>query len=287
MARDNQHVTAALTAAAATIGAGLLLVFTLSTFSNAHNQTASNPPPASEAQPLEPQESHTPSSPPSVATQATPVETMSSPSATPRPKQTIPKLTDLLAKVDTVPKRIRPGGYDRSCSPGSRCVFGEPWTDNNRTTFGRNGCDTRNDVLGRSLKNIVFKPGTNNCTVLSGNLVDPYTGKPIAFERGWGKSNAIEIDHLIPLAAAWDMGASRWDQQRRIDFANDVELVLIAVDGPTNQAKSDSTPAAWLPPNKSFRCEYGIRYVQASISWDLPITEADHQILTKIAATCD
>lgn len=258
----------------AVLGALLLSVFMAATLMHARSLEAkelANPEPQSAVP----------------ATNVPSANSIETPQASSTPETALGTLTKLLSRVEIVPNRVHAGGYDRSCSPGAACVFGEAWTDNNRTKFGRNGCDTRNDVLGRSLTNITFKPGTNNCTVLTGTLNDPYTGKTINFERGWNTSNAIEIDHLIPLAAAWDMGASNWSKQRRVDFANDVELVLITVDGPTNQAKSDRPPASWLPPNESFRCEYAERYLSASIAWNLPITAADHHTLSTLATTCD
>ncbi|MFP5371209.1 MAG: hypothetical protein ACLGI3_10745, partial [Actinomycetes bacterium] len=76
-----------------------------------------------------------------------------------------------LAAVETKGRAPRTG-YDRD-------LFGSGWGDPDR-----NGCDTRNDVLARDLTAEVFKPGTRNCVVLTGALVDPYSGRAIAFQRG-------------------------------------------------------------------------------------------------------
>ena len=45
--------------------------------------------------------------------------------------------------------------------------------------------------------------------------------------------------HVYPLARAWKMGASTWTVDKRIQFANDIDRNLMAVDGPTNGKKSD------------------------------------------------
>ena len=63
-------------------------------------------------------------------------------------------------------------GYDRA-------RFGQAWLD-----ADRNGCDTRNDVLRRDLREVVLDARTNGCVVLSGVLEDPYTGARVDFERG-------------------------------------------------------------------------------------------------------
>ena len=40
--------------------------------------------------------------------------------------------------------------------------------------------------------------------------------------------------HVYPLARAWKMGASKWTVDQRIQFANDIDRNLMAVDGSTN-----------------------------------------------------
>jgi hypothetical protein len=69
-------------------------------------------------------------------------------------------------------------------------------------------------------------------------LHDPYTGQTIRFRGGVGTLLAVQIDHVVALADAWRTGASRWTANKRLRYANDL-VVLLAVDGPTNGAKSD------------------------------------------------
>lgn len=223
---------------------------------------------------------------PSPAAAETPAPASPQASPSPAPLTLGDKLSHLLGEVAVIPERPNPPGYDRDCSPGSGCVFGTEWNDATDAPDSRNGCDTRNDVLRRDLVDTTIDPGTNGCVVRRGVLHDPYTGRRIQFERGWGSSLAVQIDHLIPLAAAWDLGAWQWSPARRATFANDTKYELLAVDGPTNMAKVDGTPASWLPPNKAFRCEYGVRYIEASLYWQLPITAADAEVLTHVARTC-
>lgn len=134
-------------------------------------------------------------------------------------------------------------GYDRD-------LFGQAWTDDVTVEGGHNGCDTRNDILGRDLEQIVFKPGTRDCAVQTGTLRDPYTGNTIAFVRGEGTSNAVQIDHVVALSDAWQKGAQQLDTATRVNFANDPRN-LKAVDGPTNQQKSDGDAATWLPRTRA------------------------------------
>ena len=91
----------------------------------------------------------------------------------------------------------------------TREQFGPAWAD-----VDRNGCDTRNDMLKRDLDGETFKPRTHDCVVLTGTLNDPYTGKTIAFTRGQGTSEAVQIDHVIALSDAWQKGAQQLSPRR-------------------------------------------------------------------------
>lgn len=162
----------------------------------------------------------------------------------------------------------------------TREQFGPAWAD-----IDRNGCDQRNDVLKRDMTREKFKPGTHDCVVLSGSLTDPYTGKKIAFTRGQGTSEAVQIDHVIALSNAWQTGAQQLDEATRKSLGND-PLNLMAVDGPTNQSKGDSDAATWLPPVKSYRCTYVARQVAVKKKYHLWVTQGEHDAITTILAGC-
>ena len=189
----------------------------------------------------------------------------------------------LLARVQVIAKRPFPGGYQRSCKPGDGCVFGAAWSDATTAPDSHNGCDTRNDVLREQLKKVTFKPGTHDCLVTSGTLEDPYSGETVAFTKA--KSGDVQIDHVYPLAAAWDFGAAAWPMPKRMQFANDTKFNLLAVKGDENQAKGDSTPSKWLP-EAAYRCFYAAKYLTVAIQYGLPIGAEDHTTLKRVAATC-
>ena len=163
-------------------------------------------------------------------------------------------------------------GYDRE-------AFGEAWAD-----VDRNGCDTRNDVLRRDLVDVVLDPESNDCVVLRGTLADPYTGTTIDFERG-PRSADVQIDHVVPLADAWQKGAKRWSEEKRAQFAND-PANLLAVDGSTNQSKGAGDAATWLPPNKGYRCAYALRQATVKAAYGVWVTTAEHEALTRAVNRC-
>ncbi|SFU16590.1 DUF1524 domain-containing protein [Arthrobacter sp. ov118] len=162
----------------------------------------------------------------------------------------------------------------------SRDQFGPAWAD-----ADHNGCDTRNDMLRRDLKTIALKPGTRDCVVLSGVLNDPYTAATISFLRGNATSTAVQIDHVVALSDAWQKGAQRLSAAQRLSFAND-PLNLLAVDGPANMSKSDGDAATWLPPNKSYRCDYVARQISVKSSYGLWVTQAEHDAMVRVLSDC-
>ncbi len=92
----------------------------------------------------------------------------------------------------------------------------------------------------------------------------------VAFTRGEKTGAAVQIDHIVPLALAWDLGARFWSDDMRLRFAND-PANLIAVAGEANQDKGDHEPATWMPPNTAFRCQYAIQFIAVLRGYALPI----------------
>ncbi|MDR6621082.1 hypothetical protein [Sinomonas atrocyanea] len=99
--------------------------------------------------------------------------------------------TEAAALLETIPVKGRAPktAYDRS-------QFGPAWLDTDD-----NGCDTHNEMLNRDLTVIVYVSSVP-CTVASGTLADPYTATTIAFLRGVGTSDAVQIDHVVALSDA-------------------------------------------------------------------------------------
>jgi hypothetical protein len=190
------------------------------------------------------------------------------------PGSAAPPPGDAVAALDSIPVKGRAPktGY-------SRDEFGNAWAD-----VDRNGCDTRNDILGRDLTVMEYKPGTDGCVVLRGTLLDPYSGRTLEFERG-PRSAEVQIDHVVALSNAWQTGAQGWSEARRKQFAND-PLNLLAVDGRLNQSKGAGDAATWLPPRRSYRCAYASRQAAVKARYDLWVTRAERDALQRLLAAC-
>jgi hypothetical protein len=160
-------------------------------------------------------------------------------------------------------------GYSRAQFPH--------WSD-----LDRNGCDARNDVLKRDLTEVLFKAGTQDCKVISGLLLDPFSNKVLTFSSA---KSAVDIDHLVALSNAWQTGAAYFDKSKRSQIAND-PINLLAVDARLNRQKGDGDAATWLPPNKSFRCEYVSRQVAVKAKYQLWVTPPEKEAIIRVLDQC-
>jgi hypothetical protein len=186
---------------------------------------------------------------------------------------------DVLAGVAEIPIRVRGNDYRRA-------AFGAAWSDDNPAPGGHNGCDTRNDILDRDLVDKTYV-SLNRCpsAVATGTLHDPYTNDSVTFVRGNQVGASVQIDHIVPLALAWDLGARSWPDDRRLRFAND-PANLLAVGGGANQDKGDGEPALWMPPNVAFRCQYAVQFIAVLRGYGLPVDAPSAGALRTAAATC-
>ena len=180
-----------------------------------------------------------------------------------------------VAALETLPVKGRAPktGY-------SRDAFGQRWADVNR-----NGCDTRNDILKRDMTSIVYEAKTRNCVVLSGTLIDRYSGETINFVRGEVSSMEVQIDHVVALSNSWQTGAFKLSIAQRTALAND-PLNLFAVKGRLNSQKGDGDAATWLPPLKSFRCAYVAQQIAVKAKYSLWVVPPEKAAMLAILAQC-
>ena len=190
------------------------------------------------------------------------------------PSQRSPETNQILA-IEALEKlqikgRAPKTGYSRE-------QFGGDWKSYGKT------CNEREKILARDLKNRVLSD--DNCTVKSGTLDDPYTGKTISFERGAKTSSLVQIDHVVAISNAWQTGAQNLSSDQRKQLYND-PLELLAVDGAANQQKSDGDAATWLPSNKVFRCQYVARQIAVKLKYELWVTQAEYDAMARVLDAC-
>ncbi len=155
-------------------------------------------------------------------------------------------------------------GYSRDLFPHWHTVSG--------------ACNTRETVLKRDGTNVVTN---SSCAAVSGSWFSPYDG------ASWSAASDVDIDHIVPLAAAWRTGASSWTTAKREQFANDITgPQLIAVTDNVNQAKGDQTPATWKPPRTTYWCTYAKMWTHSKFRWALTINSAEKSALTDMLNRC-
>jgi hypothetical protein len=173
------------------------------------------------------------------------------------------RLTKAIADL-TVRAEVRTG-YSRDLFPH--------WTD-----ADGDGCSTRHEVL---IAEAVEPPSVGDGCALRGGRWFSY------YDRvSWTDSGRIDVDHLVPLAEAWDSGARRWRPRTRRAYANDLgdRRSLVGVTDSVNQSKGDRDPDEWMPAFGT--CRYVREWVAVKHRWRLEVNRAERRALASFASGC-
>jgi hypothetical protein len=155
-------------------------------------------------------------------------------------------------------------GYDRDKFPHWHTVDG--------------ACNTREMVLRRDGDGVEVG---DDCAPTTGSWTSPYDGDT------WTQPSDVDIDHMVPLAAAWRSGASSWTTAQREKFANDLDSPqLWAVTDNVNQEKGDKTPESWKPPQESEWCQYARAFTHVKHTYELTVKATEQDALEEMLATC-
>jgi hypothetical protein len=140
------------------------------------------------------------------------------------------------------------------------------------------GCSTRNEVLIEEADDPVTVGG--GCALSGGRWFSYYD------RVSWTNTADVDIDHMVPLAEAWDSGARTWSATVRRDYANDLgdSRALVAVTDNVNQTKSDQDVAEWLPAYD--QCRYLREFVAVKIRWRLSVDSAEKSAMSSLASSC-
>jgi len=141
---------------------------------------------------------------------------------------------------------------------------------------GKN-CDVRDTVLQRDGTGIKL----SGCNVVGGRWSSRYDNRTLA------DPSDVDIDHMVPLANAWRSGADEWDDDKRGEFANDLDRPqLFAVSATSNRAKGDQDPSEWMPPNRNDWCQYAEDWIAVKHYWRLSVTTAEKTSLDDMLGSC-
>ncbi|MFD4475870.1 HNH endonuclease family protein [Streptomyces sp. NPDC058471] len=139
-------------------------------------------------------------------------------------------------------------------------------------------CNTRAEVL---IAEATEAPSVGaNCKISGGEWRSYYDDQEVE------DAKALDVDHMVPLAEAWDSGASAWSAERREAYANDLgaPASLVAVTARTNRSKADQDPSQWLPPLPDAHCRYVSEWAATKLRWDLAADPAELDAIAVFAS---
>ncbi|MCZ7600806.1 MAG: HNH endonuclease family protein [Gammaproteobacteria bacterium] len=134
----------------------------------------------------------------------------------------------------------------------SRTAFGDGWLD-----LDGDGRDAREEALNAARQSIDWWWGR-------------YTGQPV-FD-----ASRLDVDHVVPLAWAWERGAREWPAERRERFANDPANLLPVIAG-ANRSKGSRGPDEWMPANVAAWSDYLDRFEAVVAKYGLGVSEAERE----------
>jgi len=93
---------------------------------------------------------------------------------------------------------------------------------------------------------------------------------------------------MVPLKNAHESGAWAWTKERRRQYANYLafEKHLIAVSASENRRKGEKGPDRYMPPHKTFHCEYIWAWAKVKEDWQLEMTEAEGRKVQETLDAC-
>ncbi|MEU5972012.1 HNH endonuclease family protein [Streptomyces globisporus] len=208
---------------------------------------------------------------------------------------------DTVEADDAKPTATTSGSTDPSGAPGGapeeaglplvEAIRSIPVAEEQRTGYERDSfkhwvdedgdsCSTRAEVL---LAEAVTAPEQGaRCSLSGGSWLSYYDEVKVT------DAKKLDIDHMVPLAEAWDSGAHTWTPERREAYANDLgaDRSLVAVTAKTNRSKADRDPAQWMPPAESATCTYLVDWTATKLRWALAMDEAEKAALLNLAEPC-
>jgi hypothetical protein len=135
-----------------------------------------------------------------------------------------------------------------------------------------NDCqDTRHEILiSRSL----VKPtlDRSGCRVIEGKWHDYY------YPELHVKAKSVDIDHLIPLKHAHDVGGHSWSKEEKEKFANDHDNLVITKSS-YNRKKGAKRIDQWLPVHHDYSCKYIRDWIKLKQKYKLKITSPEQQTI--------
>jgi hypothetical protein len=133
--------------------------------------------------------------------------------------------------------------------------------------------NTRQEILiARSL--VPVSLDRKGCRVMKGKWNDYY------YPEIHTVSDQVDIDHVIPLKHANDVGGDVWSKDEKEKFANDPENLVIT-NKSYNRKKGAKTIAEWLPVHAEYACKYIKDWVRLKKKYHLSLSHSEQNTISQ------
>jgi hypothetical protein len=139
--------------------------------------------------------------------------------------------------------------------------------------------NTRHELLiSQSLTEVTFK-AEDKCIVMLSTWYGKYSGNTFS------DSKELDLDHVVPLKFAHGHGGDSWPRDKKQQFANDIDNLLL-VSASLNRQKGAKGLDEWLPSNHAYRCEYIAHFNAVMTKYDLSYIPSEQRIVNKMVEAC-
>lgn len=139
--------------------------------------------------------------------------------------------------------------------------------------------NTRHELLIAGSSIPVTYKSDKQCNVLSGSWYGPYSNKTFT------NSKELDLDHIVPLKFAHGHGGDKWNRERKKQFANDYNNLLL-VKASLNRQKGAKGLTEWLPPHHQYRCEYIGKFNAVMDKYGLSYIPSEQRIVNRMVKAC-
>ena len=141
-----------------------------------------------------------------------------------------------------------------------------------------NCLDTRAEILKkRSL--VAVTMDKKGCRVKRGKWNDYYYPETLV------EAKMVDIDHIIPLKHAHDVGAASWDSLQKEKFANDPENLVIT-NRSYNRQKGAKGIDQWLPRHRDYACKYVSDWLRIKKKYGLILNDSETSSVEALREDC-
>lgn len=135
--------------------------------------------------------------------------------------------------------------------------------------------NTRSEMLIKENLGVLTFTNRKKCTVKTGKWSDFYYNDYLY------EAKDIDVDHVVPLKHAADIGGQLWTDDLKAQFANDPDNLVLTYKK-FNRQKGAKTITEWLPSNREYACKYAKRWQLVKNKYKLPISNEEKSTINML-----